>query len=44
MDDLELQCRHNDRTAVVPFAARTRYYYFGVNRCLEKLRRELREN
>jgi hypothetical protein len=27
-----------------PFAARTRYYYFGVNRRLEKLRRELREN
>jgi uncharacterized protein (DUF1499 family) len=44
LDDLELQFRPNDRTVAVPFAARTRYYDFGVNRRLEKLRRELREN
>jgi uncharacterized protein (DUF1499 family) len=44
LDELELQFRPNDRTVAVPFAARTRYYDFGVNRRLEKLRLELREN
>ena len=44
LDDLELQLRPNDRTVAIPVAACTRYYEFGVNRRLEKLRRELREN